>query len=407
MRGRSVSQEDLDRLLESVEGSPAPHADRRSRTPLWRAGVNWEGDAGIVTTSYIEGAHQPEWDQVLKEWDLDPEKYAVVEPVLFNSWDAVTKDGITRMRQWKAKVVLRTASAGTDWDRCLDEIARYKPPRLDRTYGDGVFHVVLADWQSGKPDGDGTLGTVGRVLDAIGKVEHRVRELRRLKRPLGTLFVEWTGDSVEGCVGHYEMQSFGVELDRRGQVKVARRLLRDALIRWSRIFPEVVVLAVGGNHGEHRSASGKANTTIGDNDDLAIVEQVAEILAANPEAFGHVKFAIPRDHLVVTANAAGWIVGLTHGHVARESGNAEQKLRRWYERMAGGKQPIGDADILVTGHYHHLRTADWGGCMWLQAPAMDGGSEWWRLMKGEVSQSGVLTFASYPEQRVADLEVLR
>jgi predicted phosphodiesterase len=306
-------------------------------------------------------------------------------------------------RQWKAKIIRRKERATfADVTELVEEIKRHKPAKKTPPTGEGAFCVVLADWQMGK---EGSSGTVQRVLKAIDDVEHRVKELRKMGRPLGSLYVLWPGDSVEGCVGHYDQQTFTVELDRRDQVKVTRRLLRDALVRWSRHFERVAVVAVGGNHGENRK-DGKSFTTFGDNDDLAVVEQVAEIMAANPEAYGHIEFIIPPDHLTVTVEVAGWIMGVTHGHVARESGTAETKLRRWYERMAGGKQPIGDADILVSGHYHHTRVADWGGCYWLQAPALDAGSEWWRLVRGEASEAGVLTFAVYPERRVADLEVL-
>ena len=400
--------DDLDALLTPVEGADPPVPPRRDREAVWRPGVEWVGDEGTVTTAAGPGDAHPDWDHVLAVWDLDPAKFAVVEPVLFNAWDAPGPEGaILRMRQWKAKVVRRKGdiSSDIDVDALLADVLKARPGR-PAPLGDGVFHAVLGDWQVGKADGDGVRGTIARVRRGIDDVERRVRELRRAGRPLGTLMVEWTGDSVEGCVGHYPMQTFGVELDRREQAKVTRRLLRDALMRWSRLFDSVVVLAVGGNHGENRGRSGKAYTTFGDNDDLAVVEQVGEVLAANPEAFGHVRVVIPPDHLTVTAEAAGWIVGVTHGHVARDSGQAEVKLRRWYERAAGGKQPIGDADILVTGHYHHLRVADWGGAVWLQCPALDGGSEWWRLTSGESSTPGLLTFASYPERRVADLAVL-
>lgn len=143
-----------------------------------------------------------------------------------------------------------------------------------------------------------------------------------------------------------------------------------------------------------------------DNDDLAIVEQVAEILAANSEAFGHVKFAIAKDALTLTIPSAGWIIGITHGHIARAGGGTEAKLQRWWEGQAAGRQPIGDSDVLVTGHYHHLRVADWGGCVWLQAPAMEGGSEWWRVSSGQMSQIGMLSFVTTEEQRVSDVLIL-
>ena len=399
----------LDRLMDPVESAPPTETPRRERVADWRPGVMWSGDDGTVTTVPVAGDRQPDWDDVLRVWDLDPERYAVVEPVLFNAWDALAPGGVvTRMRQWKARVILRrsVSDGGADWDRMIQEISRFRPQKRQPPPGDGTFFAVLGDWQIGKPDGDGLTGTVGRILQAISDVEGRVRDLRRIGRPLGSLYVMWPGDSIEGCVGHYATQTFGVEIDRRKQIQVARRLLRDALVRWSRLFEEVVVLAVGGNHGENRQSAGKAYTTLGDNDDLSVVEQVAEILAMNPDAFGHVRVVIPSDHLTVTAQVGPWIVGLTHGHVARDSSGTEQKLRRWYEHQAGGKRPVGDSDILVTGHYHHLRVADWGGCMWLQCPAMDGGSEWWTAMRGETSQAGLLTFASYPDRRVADLEVL-
>jgi len=398
----------LDDLLSPVESGDPSVAPRREREAQWRPGVEWRGDDGTVTTVAEVGDSHPDWSHVLAVWDLDPDKFSVVEPVLFNAWDAPGPEGaILRMRQWKARVVRRRSdeSPELDIESLLSDVLRARP-RKPAPLGDGVFHVVLGDWQIGKADGDGLRGTIIRVRQAIDDVERRVRELRKIGRPLGTLMIEWTGDSVEGCVGFYAMQTFGVELDRREQMRVTRRLLRDALMRWSRLFGSVILLAVGGNHGENRNSRGKAYTTLGDNDDLAVVEQVGEVLAANPETFGHVQIIIAPDHLTVTAAAAGWIVGVTHGHVARESGSAELKLRRWYERAAGGKQPIGDVDILVSGHYHHLRVADWGGCVWVQCPALDGGSEWWRMTSGETSTPGVLTFASYPGQRLADLAVL-
>jgi catechol-2,3-dioxygenase len=82
-------------------------------------------------------------------------------------------------------------------------------------------------------------------------------------------------------------------------------------------------------------------------------------------------------------------------------------LRSWWEKQAAGRQAIGDSDVLVSGHYHHhLRVADWGGCVWLQAPALDGGSDYWRVATGEVSQAGMLTFVTTVDQRVADISVL-
>lgn len=369
-----------------------------ARKRKWTPGVEWLGSEGTVTTDTVQG--DPRWEDILRKWDLNPDEYEVVEPVLFNSWGG--EDGLTN-RQFKAKVV-RRVSAPIDLEPLIAAALRHKPPKRILT-GDDAFTVVLADWQIGKADHGGVEGTIRRVIEARDAVISRARDLRRIGRKLGSLNVLWTGDSIEGCLGHYPSQTFAVELDRRDQVKVTRRLLTDSLQAWSKHFEEITVAAVAGNHGENRNG-GKAFTGVQDNDDLAIVEQVQEILAANPEAFGHVRFALARDALSLTIPVGEWIVGITHGHVARASGTAEAKLRRWWEGQAAGRQPVGDADILVTGHYHHLRVADWGSCMWLQAPAMEGGSEWWRVSTGEASQVGMLSFVTTASERVTDLAIL-
>jgi predicted phosphodiesterase len=398
--------EAIDRLLEPVEQNPIPNPSAKQKSAQWLPGVVWDGSEGTVTTTAIPAEESPDWDSVLRIWGLDPENFSVVEPVLFNVWG--NPDGGILNRQWKGKVVRKgTEKEVADISEMIKEIKGHKRSQKVTSYGNGVFCVVLADWQVGKPDGDGLSGTVKRILDGIDSVEERIKELRRIKRPLGRLIVLWTGDSVEGCIGHYEQQVFGVELDRRDQVKLARRLLRDALMRWSKLFDDVSVVAVAGNHGENRNSSGKSYTSLNDNDDVAIVEQVAEILASNPDAYSHVKFAIPKDRLSMTIESAGWILGITHGHVARVSGaSPELKMKKWLEGQSFGRQSIGDSDVLVSGHWHHLRAADWGGVMWLQAPALDGGSLWWKEMTGATADVGILTFCMYPEKRVADLAVL-
>ncbi|MBF9651872.1 hypothetical protein, partial [Streptococcus pseudopneumoniae] len=72
-------------------------------------------------------------------------------------------------------------------------------------------------------------------------------------------------------------------------------------------------------HGENRE-QGKAITTPDDSDDLAVFEQVGEIIASNPERYHRVSVFLPTA-LRMTLDIAGVPVGFTHGHIARgESG---------------------------------------------------------------------------------------
>jgi predicted phosphodiesterase len=359
------------------------------------------GDEGTITTPPVEGESHPDWSGVLRMWGLDPEHFAVVEPVLFNVWGDTL--GILN-RQWKGKVVRKGRQETADIDALIQEIKKHKPRERKEIEGGASLVVCASDWQVGKRDGDGLKGLVGRWLQAVDDVELRLKELKKLGRPIDSITVLCLGDLVEGCDGHYDIQTFTVELDRRDQVKIARRLLRDALIRWSKVVPSITVAAIGGNHGENRK-NGKAFTTLGDNDDVALVESVAEIFQANPEAYGHIKFAIPTDELSLTLEVHGKIIGITHGHLARSGAGTEAKLRRWIADQTLGRQRIGDCDILVTGHYHSFKLADWGGVKWIQAPALDGGSVWWRQSTGEIADVGVLTFL-VSSQGVSDIQLL-
>lgn len=398
----SVSLDDaLDNLLKTTEMNSVQKTEPRQRKAEWQPGVTWDGDEGIVTTVPMEGETHPDWSGVLRLWGLDPEHFSVVEPVLFNVWGDT--GGILN-RQWKGKVVRKGKKEQADIEGLINEIKKHKPKERKEFNGDSSLVVCVADWQVGKRDGDGLKGLVGRWLQAIDDVEFRLKELKKIGRSIDSITVLCLGDLVEGCDGHYDIQTFTVEVDRRDQVKIARRLLRDALIRWSKIVPSITVAVIGGNHGENRK-NGKAFTTLNDNDDVALVESIAEIFAANPDAYGHINFAIPQEELSLTVEVHGKIIGITHGHLARSGQGVEGKLRRWIADQTLGRQSIGDCDILVSGHYHSFKLADWGGVKWLQAPALDGGSVWWRQSTGEVADVGVLTFV-VSQAGVSDIQVL-
>ena len=361
----------------------------------------------MLVTPPAPASEPVDFPEHLRALGYDPALYRIDESGVRTSvWEAQTKEGIVTMRAIRARVVARSSGLGLDADDLLREIKRYKP-RKPAPSGEGCFVAVVSDIQVGKSDGDGTLGTVDRFLAAIDSVEARIKELRKSGRELGTLLIACVGDLVESCDGHYAAQSYMVELDRREQIRVMRRLLLKATQRWSRLFDDVLLAAVAGNHGEFRKG-GKAFTTPADNDDLAIPEQVYEILQANPDAFGHVRAAIGGDPFTRVVEAGGHVVGMIHGHMARESGTAAQKIQRWFERQAAAKAPVGEADVLLSGHYHHLLINEGNGAVtFVQAPSLDGGSDWYQAEKAAQHNPGFLTFCLYPEsRRIRDLAVL-
>ena len=370
----------------------------------WKPGVVWDGMEGEITSRTMTSP-TPHWDEIIAGWGYDPKVYEIVEPVKISTWDAQTASGTQQLWSYKAGMRVRTHPKAIPYDDLLEEIKKHKPVKPVFTEGPLDMVVCLADWQTGKPDGDGLTGTVQRILAMIDDVENRIKELNKLGRQIGRLFIIGMGDMIEGCDQSYATQTFGVELNRREQVRIARRLVRDAIVRWSKYFGEVIVSAVPGNHGENRSG-GRLFTSVGDNDDVAIFEVVAEILASNPKAFGHVSFHIPENEIYVTFRMGENVVGFTHGHITRGSGSPQNKIKSWWEDQVFGEQKIGQANILVTAHYHHFSVIEYGKKIHIQAPTVDGGSEWWQNLTGQDSRQGTLTFLTGGTKIYQDLEVI-
>ena len=57
-----------------------------------------------------------------------------------------------------------------------------------------------------------------------------------------------------------------------------------------------------------------------------------------------------------------------------------------------GQQPIGDADVLVTAHWHHPWMIQAGARTHFGSPTLDGGSDWFKHASGMHSPPGTLSF---------------
>ena len=336
------------------------------------------------------------WDKYLEELGFNPDEFEIIEPFEIRSWDSNTENGKDTFYYYKAKIISKHAVNDRDFDfkSLLSEIKKSKP-KPQTINGKSSMIVCLSDWQMGKRDGDGTKGIVQRIEQMIPDVTARIKELRKSGVDLAHLYVVGLGDIVEGCDGFYPMQEHSVEYDLRRQKMIARRLLVKSLKEWAPLFKNVVVACVPGNHGENRK-NGKAFTTFGDNFDVAIFDEAAEIFQENP-AYKHVKFVIPENDLWLTLDVSDTIIGLAHGHQFRTGGRySHQKAVAWLSGQAFGMTEMGDADILISGHFHHLFVVNEGKRTLMQCPSVDGGSEWFENMTGKSSYAGTLTFSITP-----------
>lgn len=382
--------------------APTPPAIQHPKG--WEPGVVLEGNRGTISSGPTE--RNPDWDEVLRRFGFDPKLFEIVEPVNVRTWDAAIGEGqVRQMWYHRANIVRRRSHEDhVDVEALAKEIRRHRS-QPSRPTGRNAFVVCASDWQLGKSDGNGSRGVVDRVLATTDAIVARIRELRNAGRELGVLYYAGMGDLVEACSGQYDMQTFSVDLDRRQQIKVARRLVLHQLRLLAPLFERVVCVCVPGNHGENRR-NGKAYTTFGDNDDVALFEQVAEILQENPATYGHVSFVLPDQELVVVLDVCGTTTAFAHGHQAKTSGSPQAKIESWWRGQQAGRQPAGDADLLITGHYHHLAVTQAGVRTHIQCPSMESDSAWFRHAAGLRSPPGMLTLTVGPDGW-SDLQVLR
>lgn len=307
-------------------------------------------------------------------------------------------------RKWWFKYVFPEKVDGfisSDFDPAA-QLKKLRPNRKAVTPaydGEATLVTDWADWQIGKSVGGGSLATMERFDSAIEQMTYRAKELKRLNRNAGRLVVVGGGDLVEGCF-IYPNQSFELDMDRRTQINTVTTMLQDGLDRLAPLFSNVTVLAVPGNHGEHRMDGNK--TTRFDNDDCLVFENVARVAERDPR-LGHVNFVIAQSEMAKTIDVNGWILGATHGQAyGKTPGQPIQKAYNWYKNQAAGRQPIGDADVLCIHHFHHEASADFGAVYIQQWPALDGGSPQYTDYAGQAAKPGMGSFVMTPTSRFQD-----
>ena len=384
---------------------PALRRQAASHPKGWEPGIVFDGKHGTITSRPV-AEPTPDWDSLLRTWGFDPATVEIVDDtVQVRTWDAAVGGGETKTMWYYRAAVRQRRTGGPDIDALIDEVRTHAPRQVGQADPlltiSGAFVYCAADWQIGK---QGTEAATARILASIDAAAKRYYELRQIGRQIDAIYLLGLGDLVEGCRDHYAQQTFTVELDNRAQVRLARRLIIKAVEVLAPLAPRLVVAGVGGNHGEERR-DGKSYTTFADNKDVAVLESAAEVIAANPTAYGHVSFVIPEEQLTLTLDVAGAIVGIAHGHQARKGSNPQQRIQTWWRDQSFGRRPVGDADILISGHYHHFSALQDGPRTHLQAPTMDSGSQWWEETACMPSAPGALSF-TIQQGRWDDLRLL-
>jgi hypothetical protein len=377
--------DDLEALTAATTGRQIPEF----RVPAgWSPSVAYGADGRAEVVTIGEGVPGPDdwtdevralgvavpdgWRCRLVKVSHDPAAW-----IRLGQGDDATTIPVTR-RVW----AVEPARPVVDVDELVAAIGRRRPKPVTQARTDQAAVLCLSDWQVGKETAAGGSDViVGRVVDALDRFASLVR-----KRRPSTIVLAVLGDMCEGQASQNGGVALFSDLTVTEQVRIVRRLLLEHVTRLAPLCDRLVVPVAPGNHDETTRLMGmKPRATDSWLVDVAAAVHDALQLAGG---FDHVEIVTPDpDDLTVTVEACGTIIGATHGHVFRKG-----KGHDWWARQAHARHRIAAADILLTGHYHHLRIEQDGDRLWMQAPTVDTGSPWFDQRHGGQSTPGTLTF---------------
>jgi predicted phosphodiesterase len=340
---------------------------------------------GFVVSTPRPAGNSADANEILVEFGLDPAAWKVTS-VRQGKWQSFNENWLESFR---VSVVPAdyTGSPDLDLEKLVDDVKKWKPTKGSKQVsGDGAFAIAPSDQQIGKKaNGQGTGESIERILDVTEGAFHRYQELQKIGRNIGTVTMLLAGDHVEGNVSQNgRLQSPAAsDLGQTEQTRVARRLLMQQIKAFAPHCEELVVAVVNGNHDE---VTRQVVADPSDGWNVEIASAVQDACAENPE-LSHITFRYPeKDHQTLTVNVKGTLLGLFHGH---QSG---RDITKYLSGQAAGQTALGQADMWVSGHFHHFKALDIGSRLWLQAPTTDPGSPWWRDRSGLESKPGLLTF---------------
>lgn len=402
---------DLQALLQPTnESQRQPTQVQRPQAPAprgWETGVRYEpGGTMVVTAPATEQPpnNEQDWRERVEALGLAiPDGFRVRltearhDPAAWHR-DAQGDDAVTRP-VWRCRYVIEPAAPAWqsfgDVDALVrDAMRRRRKPRTALDVAERALVVVYADAQAGKVGRDGgTPELVARIADRFDRLDDHIRDLKAVGRAPTAAYWADAGDCIEGYENTAQ-QAFTNDLTLTEMVRVHRRLTFEGLDRLAGRFDRVVAATCGSNHARVRRGKDAVGPPI-DDWGIEVMSQIADAYGRNESAYGHVSFVMPeRWRDTVSLNIAGTVVGLAHGHQYPRP----DKAGDWWRGQTFGRQPVADAQILITGHYHHFRAQQLGnGRLHLQAPTLDNGSDWYTVRSGEVSTSGLMVFSVGPE----------
>jgi len=343
----------------------------------WRPRSEIGNDGGFIVSTPRPDGNTPGAEEIIREANLDPSEWAVTSHRR-SRWQKYDGEWL---ESFKIAVVPLTSSSGKDYDaeKLIEDIINWRPtgPVNDHA-GDLTAVYSIGDTQYGKDD---TPAIVERVLRTFNEaVEHH--KYLQSKYKIGQIALPQIGDCIEGMTSQKGKVMGRHDIGVAQQVQVGRRVLMAQIKSMAQYAPKIIVPVVPGNHDEvQRFLVSRPE----DSWQIEIVRAVEDACMENEFLKDRVEFRYPAlDDSTLCVNLSGTLYGMAHGH-------QKTNMVSWWSGQVMGKCSVANADILNVGHLHHYDVQSVGRRLFIQNPAMDNGSSWFRDKSGLESHPGIVS----------------
>lgn len=365
-------------MLDNLEPAPKVTAPKD-----FRPGVEFDGTAGTATTDGL--LEQPNFDEFLSDRGFNPNEYEIVGAPRTSQWQRYDGEWLTAYRFRFQKRLI----ANTDLPLLYSQAKKAVTPSKAKTTNCTLV-IGWSDTQTGK------VGSGGGTPELIKRIEAKrlaVEAFVKQHKPEQILFLD-VGDGIEGFE-NTGGQLFTNDLSLMQQVDLEATFRWEMLKMLAKHTNSIISASIGSNHCAWRKGKDKLGNSL---DDWGI--HINRTLARLSQEVGlPIKFLEPQPYDESLAiQVYEHIVGLAHGHQA----NRPELIPAWWRGQSHGEQPVADATILNTGHFHHVRVMETGrkngrSRWWIQMPTLDNGSDWYRQRSGDDSDPGLLVYLLYPD----------
>jgi hypothetical protein len=365
--------------LDNLEPAPKLQAPQN-----FRPGIEFDGLEGTATTPGLTS--EPEnFDDFLRSAGIDPTDIEVIPPIRTSRWQQ--REGGDWLTSYR--FTFRRKNPDIDLPLLMSEARKQVKEQKPKVTQEKALVICPSDFQVGKTGSrGGTKELIADVMRSYDRIEQRIKAGKYEQ-----IYIMDIGDLIESFsskANYAQLESN--DLSPVQQLDVSISLMLDLVKRCAKYAP-VTYGSVASNHCQNRFKGQAVGRPGVDDYGILILQQVQRV---TKELGLDVTYLVPQPYDEGFAFRYGVnTIGVVHGHQA----SRPEGVTKWWANSTFGNQWVQPCDVLISGHFHHLRVEElgqrhdgYGSKFWLQTPTIDRGSDWWRLSQGLDSTVGILTF---------------